>query len=121
MTPRSHRGGIRRLVVTNPHGEPFSGIAVLHADYRTRQIGSVIVADPEGKTVPSRIVNETLGMLEADGKRRWAFDLEFFCSCEPSATVAYAARFGDDPASVAPEKAWRRQAGGRLVAVEHEP
>ena len=107
--------------MTNPSGEPFSGIAVLHADYRTRQIAPVIVTDPDGNIVPSRIVRETLGESEADGKRRWAFDLEFSCGCDPSATVAYTARFGADPASKATEDVWeQRQAGGRLVATEQE-
>jgi hypothetical protein len=111
----------RYLVVTNPLREPFSGIAVLHADYKTRHIAPVIVADPEGKIVPSRITNETLGEPEADGKRRWAFDLEFFCYCDPLATVAYAARFGDDPASKVPEEHWHsRHKEARLTAVEHE-
>jgi hypothetical protein len=94
---------------------------VLHADYRTRQIASVIVSDPEGKTVPSRIINEILGDLEADGKRRWAFDLQFFCKCAPLATLAYAASFGDDPASQATEQHWReRLKEGMLPAVESE-
>ncbi|WP_309720580.1 hypothetical protein [Armatimonas sp.] len=92
--------------MTNPSNEPFYGIAVLHADYRTRHIAPVIVSDPEGKTVPSRIVNETLGEPEADGKRRWAFDLEFFCDCGSTATVAYSARFGDDPESKSDESLW---------------
>ncbi len=119
-----HGGGslnIRWLVVTNPSGEPFSGIAVLHADYRTRTIAPVIVADPEGKTVPSRLINETLGEPDADGKRRWAFDLEFFCYCDPKATVAYTARFGDDHASKATNERWElRNKEGWLTAVEQE-
>ncbi len=119
--PRSNRGGIRWLVVTNPHGEPFYGIGVLHADYRTRQIAPVIVADPDGKTVPSRIVNETLGELETDGKRRWAFDLEFFCDCDSKATVAYSARFADEPLSQESVLKWiERQTGGKLSAIESE-
>lgn len=113
---------VRWLVVSNPHDELFSGVAVLHADYRTRTISPVIVAAPDGRTVPSRIVNETLGEPEADGKRRWAFDLEFFCDCSPLATVAYAARFGDDPLSLASEGFWlARHRGGSCGAVEvHE-
>jgi hypothetical protein len=111
----------RWLVVTNPLREPFYGIGVLHADYRTRLIAPVIVADPEGKIVPSRIVHETLGEVEADGKRRWAFDLHFFCKCAPLATVAYTARFGDDPASQATEQRWREsQKEGMLPAIETE-
>jgi hypothetical protein len=112
---------VRYLVVTNPLREPFTGIAVLHADYKTRQIASVIVANPAGKTVPSRIVHEIIGEPEADGKRRWAFDLEFFCDCEPVATVAYAARFGDDPACQVPDDQWvSRHQVGLLVAIERE-
>ncbi|MBB6052822.1 hypothetical protein [Armatimonas rosea] len=112
---------VRYLVVTNPLREPYYGLAVLHADYRTRTIAPVIVADPDGKTVPSRLVNETLGEPEADGKRRWSFDLEFFCDCDPLATVAYAARFGDDPASQVPEDQWRwRRKEGVLMAIERE-
>jgi hypothetical protein len=118
---KSPHSNIRWLVVRNPLREPFYGIGVLHADYRTRQIASVIVSDPEGKTVPSRIINEILGDLEADGKRRWAFDLQFFCKCAPLATLAYAASFGDDPASQATEQHWReRLKEGMLPAVESE-
>jgi len=112
---------VRWLVVSNPHDGPFSGVAVLHADYRTRMTGQVIVADPDGRTVPSRIVNETLGEPEADGKRRWAFDLEFFCYCDPLAMVAYSARFGDDPASKVLDEHWRlRRSEGLLAAIERE-
>ncbi|WP_395143357.1 hypothetical protein [Armatimonas sp.] len=100
---------VRWLVVTNPHDEPFYGIAVLHADYRTRTIAPVIVADPEGKTVPSRLVNETLGEPDTDGKRRWAFDLEFFCNCLPRSSIVYSARFGCDNTSLASEDIWENR------------
>ena len=114
-------GEIRWLVVTNPSDEPFSGVAVLHADYRTRTIAPVIVADPEGKTVPSRLVHETIGAVEADGKRRWTFDLEFFCDCLPNATVGYTARFGEDHASKATEQLWKWRRKERVLpVVEHE-
>jgi hypothetical protein len=118
---KSPHSNMRWLVVRNPLREPFYGIGVLRADYRTRQIAPVIVSDPEGETVPSRIVNETLGKVEADGKRRWAFELEFFCKCAPLETVAYAARFGDDPTSQATEQHWReRSKEGMLPATEQE-
>ena len=105
---------VRWLVVTNPSDEPFSGVAVLHADYRTHTIAPVIVADPDGKTVPSRLVNETLGEPDADGKRHWAFDLEFFCDCDSKATVAYSARFGSDNASLASEDSWGNRSATRV-------
>ncbi|WP_394795643.1 hypothetical protein [Armatimonas sp.] len=102
---------VRWLVVINPRDEPFSGVAVLHADYRTRTIAPVIVADPEGKTVLSRLVNETLGEpdIDGEGKRRWAFDLEFFCDCGPNSTVVYSARFGSDNASLASDDSWENR------------
>ncbi|WP_395088469.1 hypothetical protein [Armatimonas sp.] len=114
---------VRWLVVTNPSDEPFSGVAVLHADYRTRTIAPVIVADPQGNTVPSRITNETLGEpdVEGDGKRHWVFDMEFFCECAPTLTVAYTARFGDDPTSEATEEQWvLRSKEGVSLATESE-
>lgn len=121
LTPRSNRGGIRYLVVHNTSDTAFRGVAVLHADYRTRHIAPVIVTDPDRTVVPSRIVNEVLGEVESDGKRRWCFDLEFFCDCDPSAIVAYVARFGDDPASKAPEEDWHwRRKEGLLPAIEHD-
>jgi hypothetical protein len=120
-TAPSNGGGVRYLVVTNPLRESFSGVAVLHADYKTRQIAPVVVAAPNGKTVPSRIINETLGEPEADGKRRWAFDLEFFCDCDPSTSVAYAARFGDDAESIVSAERWLvRAKEGLLIAIEQE-
>ena len=100
---------VRWLVVTNPSDESFSGVAVLHADYRTRHTALVIVADPEGKTVPSRLVKETLGEPDANGKRRWVFDLEFFCDCLPRSTVVYSARFGSDNASLTSKTVWENR------------
>ena len=113
---------IRWLVVTNPSDEPFCGVAVLHADYRTRTIAPVIVADPDGKVVPSRIVHERLGEPDANGKRRWIFDLAFFCACDPHSTVAYSARFGSDDGSLAFDDAWenRYTAAVPLSASESE-
>ena len=82
--------------MTNPSDEPFSGVAGLHADYRTRTVAPVTVGVPGRSVFPSRVVNETLSEWDGDGKRRWAFDLEFFCDCSAHSLVAYAAWFGDN-------------------------
>ena len=120
-SPPAPTGGIRWLVVTNPSDEPFSGVAVLHADYRTRTVAPVTVGVPGRSVFPSRVVNETLSEWDGDGKRRWAFDLEFFCDCSAHSLVAYAAWFGDNALSHVSEGSWEeRHQQGSLSAVESE-
>lgn len=124
FTVLNHQGvpsGTRWLWVVNADDQPFSGVAVLSADFRTRAIAPVIVSDPQGSPVPSRRTNEVVGELEDDGKRRWAFDLEFFCDCPARGEVSYPATFGASAASEVSETAWLlRQQGGVLAAMELE-
>ena len=84
----------RALLVANGSDAPFDGIAVLRADFRTREILPVTVADAGGTPVPSRIADETLGPVEADGKRRWSFALEFAARLPARTADAWAAWWG---------------------------
>jgi hypothetical protein len=110
----------RALVVIHPGELPFAGVAILHADFRVRAAAPVTVRDPLGRVVPSRLVTESLGALEGDGRRRWTFDLEFLVDIVPAHAIAYAAVFGAHPDSHVPDDAWekRHAAAVPLVAVE---
>lgn len=105
----------RALLVANESDAPFDGIAVLRADFRTRALLPVTVADARGVPVPSRIVDEAVGPVEADGKRRWSFALEFAARLPARTADAWAAWWGEDGPALT---------GGadlpRLPAVERE-
>ena len=112
----------KALVVANFGDAPFSGIAVLHADFVTRSPGlPVRVFALDGRQVPCRIARQAVGPPDEEGRRRWRFDLEFFCDLPPRTAQACGAVFasGDSPTESAED--WdARLSGGRLVAVETE-
>ena len=96
----------KALVVFNTGSAPASAVAVFRARFPVRaEVGPqpVAVRDEAGRTVPSRIVNETLtGDAAHPGKRIWEFDLLFRADDVPArGWRAYAATYGR--ASDAPE------------------
>jgi hypothetical protein len=88
-------GAITRvLVVANPHMARFQGVAQLNVDFRTRGTPPIRLETKDGETVPCRVVDETLGPVEADGKRRWRFALLFPVLVPPQSLVAVRAVWG---------------------------
>lgn len=67
----------RVLVVANTGQTAFHGTARLDVDFRTRATPPVRLETKDGNPVDMRIVGETVGPVEADGKRRWTFSLDF--------------------------------------------
>ena len=108
----------KALVVANFSERAFQGIAVLSADFSTRSPRrSVRVFLPEGIEVPSRVVRESFGPPDSEGRRRWRFDLEFVCSLSATTAQAFGAVFaGGDPLPW-PENS---DAATTLAAVETE-
>lgn len=113
----------KALVVANFAEVAFSGVAVLPVDYSTRtpQL-SIRLYTPNGQPVPCRIAGETLGEPDEAGRRRWRFDLEFFCDLPPRTARAYGATFADGSLEETSEEAWaaRLALGARLPATETE-
>jgi hypothetical protein len=113
----------KALVVANFAESRFSGVAVLPVDYSTRtpQL-SIRLYTPDGQPVPCRVARESLGEPDEDGRRRWRFDLEFFCDLPPRTAMAYAAVFADGVLEEASEEAWaaRLAFGEPLRATETE-
>lgn len=101
----------RALILLNEEA-PFSGVVAFHAAYPVRVPPGpqpVTVRDAAGRVLPSRVVKGTL--TDAPGlppdKRLWAFELQVLVADVPARTgVAFAATYGADGASEAPEAVW---------------
>ena len=107
----------KALVVANFAEEAFFGIAVLRADFVTRSPGlPVRVFAPDGRPVPCRLANESVGPPDESGRKRWRFDLEFLCDLPARTAQAYAAVFAGGGSAPWPDEARDRF----LVAVETE-
>lgn len=91
----------RALVVLNDTDRPVTGLAVLHAQFRTRTAPQpVVVRDGDGAIVASRLENAVIGEPDADGRRLWSFDLVFDAGTVPAhgyKTFAAAYEAGDAP------------------------
>ena len=113
----------KALVVANFGERDFSGVAILPVDYSTRSPRlSIHLYTPEGQLVPSRVARESLEEPDADGRRRWRFDLEFFCDLPARTALAYAATFSDKEPAQEPLEVWsaRLDRHEPLRAVETE-
>ena len=124
-TASLNRDGLptKALVVANFAEEAFCGVAVLRADFPTRSPGlPVRVFAPDGRPVPCRVVRETLGSPDKNGRRQWTFDLEFFCDLPARTAQAYGAVFADGVMENVEEDGWRERLarGEPLSAVETE-
>ena len=104
----------RALIVANERDTPFDGIAFLRADFRTTVTAPVTVLAADGGLVAARVIEETLGPIEDDGRRRWRFVLEFRVTLPPHTIVGYSAFWGEPPETV-PDTHW---VGPRLEATE---
>lgn len=92
----------RVLVVANPGEATFTGNAKLAVDFRTRATPPIRIETQDRRRIPCRIVDETLGPLDQDGKRRWTFSLLFPVDIPPRSVVAVRAVWGepDTPAAL---------------------
>jgi len=85
----------RVLVVANPNSERFVGMARLEVDFRTRGTPPVCLETQDEVRVPCRVVDQTLGPVEVDGKRRWRFGLLFPVDIPAKSVIAVRAVWGE--------------------------